>query len=90
MKTEKRYMKAGMELPNQEKIRTLREKKTFKYLGILAGDPIKHAEMKEKNLTEYLRRRKKILATNIFNGKLMKGIHAWVSPLVKYSGPFLK
>ena len=34
-----------MELPNQEKIRTLGGKETYKYLEV---DTIQHAEMKEK------------------------------------------
>ena len=38
-----------MELPNQDKIRTLGEKETDKYLGILEADTIKQVEMKEKN-----------------------------------------
>ena len=38
----------GIELPNQEKIRMLREKETYKYLGILEVDTIKQVEMKEK------------------------------------------
>ena len=32
---------ARMELPNQNKIRTLGEKETFKYLGMLEADTIK-------------------------------------------------
>ena len=36
----------GMELPNQDKIRTLRKKETYKYLGILEADTIKKVEMK--------------------------------------------
>ena len=47
-KNEKRYMTEGMELPKQEKIRTLGEKETYKYLGILEVDTIKQVEMKEK------------------------------------------
>ena len=39
-----------MELPNQNKIRTLGEKETYKYLGILEADTIKQMEMKEKKL----------------------------------------
>ena len=35
-------------LPNQEKIRTLGEKETYKYLGILKVDTINLVEMKEK------------------------------------------
>ena len=31
----------GMELPNPEKIRTLWENETYKYLGILEADTIK-------------------------------------------------
>ena len=37
-----------IELPNQEKIRMLGEKETYKYLGILERDNVKQAEMKEK------------------------------------------
>ena len=36
-----------MELPNQDKIRTLEEKETYKYLGILEADTIKQVEIKE-------------------------------------------
>ena len=32
MKSGKRYLTDGIKLPNQEKIRTLREKETYKYL----------------------------------------------------------
>ena len=49
MKSGKQQMTEGIELPNQEKIRTLGEKETYKYLGILKADAIKYAEMKEKN-----------------------------------------
>ena len=38
MKSDKRHLTDGMELPNQDKIRTLREKETYKYLGILEAD----------------------------------------------------
>ena len=44
MKSGKRHLINGMELPNQEKIRMLRKNKTCKYLGTLEA-----VEMKEKN-----------------------------------------
>ena len=47
MKSGKQQMMEGIELPNQEKIRTLEEKEIYKYLGILEADTIKHVEMKE-------------------------------------------
>ena len=37
MKSGKRHLTDGMELPNQDKIRTLGEKETYKYLGYLGG-----------------------------------------------------
>ena len=48
MKSGKRQPTDGMELPNQDKIKTLAEKETSKYLGILEADIIKQVEMKEK------------------------------------------
>ena len=50
-----------MELPNQDKIRTLGEKEKYKHLGILKADTIKQVEMKKKIQKEYLRRTRKLL-----------------------------
>ena len=47
MKSGKRHMTDGMELPNQDKIRTLRENETYKYLGILEVDAITQVQMKD-------------------------------------------
>ena len=41
MKSDKRHRAGGMELPNQDKIRTHGENETYKYLGILEADTIK-------------------------------------------------
>ena len=48
MKSGKRHLTVGMELPNQDKITMLGEKETNKYLVILETDTIKQVEMKEK------------------------------------------
>ena len=45
-KSSKRHLTDRMELPNQDKIRTLGEKETYKYLGILEADTIKQVVMK--------------------------------------------
>ena len=50
----KRQMTEGIELQNQEKMRTFGEKETYKYLGILEADTIKQVEMKEKIKKRYL------------------------------------
>ena len=59
IKSGKRHITDGMELPHQDKIRTLAENETNKYLGILEADTIKQVEMKGKIPKEYLRRTKK-------------------------------
>ena len=55
MKSGKRHMTDGWELPNQDKIRTLEENETYKYLRILVADCIKQVEMKDKIQKEYSR-----------------------------------
>ena len=48
MENGKRQITEGIELSNQEKIRTLDEKENYKYLWILEADTIKQAEMEGK------------------------------------------
>ena len=55
-------------------IRTLGEKETYKYLGILEPDIIKQVEMREKIEKEYLRRARKLLEKkNYIVGASSKG-----------------
>ena len=84
MKSGKRYLTDGIELPNQDKIRTLAENETYKYLGILEADIIKEVEMKNKIRNEYLRITRKLLEIKLNRRNLIKGINN------RYSGPFLK
>ena len=83
-------MTEGIELLNYDKIRTLGENETYKYLGILEVDTIKQVEMKDKIRKEYLRRTRKLLETKLSSRNLIKGINTWAVSLVRYSGPFLK
>ena len=64
-----------IELTNQEKIRTLGEKETYKYWRILVEDTIKQAEIQEKSLKEYLRGTIKLLETNLHGRNHIKGIN---------------
>ena len=85
MKSGKRHMIDERELPNQDKIRTLEEKETDEYLGILEADTIKQEEMKtkfQKNISGEVE--------NYPRQNLIKGINTGGVPLVRYSGPFLK
>ena len=90
IKSSKRHLTDGMELPNQDKVRTLGEKETYKYLGILEADTIKQVEMKEKIKKEYIRRTRKLLETKLCSRNLINGINTWAVSLVRYFGPFLK
>ena len=47
MKSGKRHMTAGIELPNYDKIRTLGENETYEYLGILEADTIKQVQISQ-------------------------------------------
>ena len=86
----KRHKTDGIELPNEDKIRTLEENDTYKYLGILEADTIKQVQMKDKIQKEYLGRKRKLLETKLSSRNLIKGINTWALPLVRYSWPFLK
>ena len=90
MKSGKRQLTDGMELPNHDKIRTLAENETYKYLGILVADTFKQVEMKEKIQKEYLRRTRKLLETKLSCQNLIRGKNTWAVPRVRYSEPFLK
>ena len=90
MKSGKRHLTDGIELPNQDKIRTLAENETYKYLGIFEPDTIKQIEIKNKSQKEYLRRNRKLLEIKLNSRNLIKGINTWAVPLVRYSRPFLK
>ena len=57
-----------IELPNQDKIRTLEEKETYKYLEILEADTIKQEGMKENIKKEYFRKTRKLLEANVIKG----------------------
>ena len=61
MKSGKQQLTDGMELLNQDKIKTLAENETYKYLGILKADTIKQVEMKDKIQKEYLWRTRNLL-----------------------------
>ena len=65
MKNCKWLMTEGVELPKSSNNSKLKEKETYKCLGILQADTIKQVEMKEKILKEFLRRTRKLLEAKI-------------------------
>ena len=75
MKGGKWHRTDGMELPNQDKIRTFWENETHKYLGILEADTLKQVQIKGKIQKEYLWRTRKLLKTKLTCRNLIKGIN---------------
>ena len=88
MKSGKRHITDGIELPNQDKVRTLAENETYKYLGILEADTIKQVKMKNKIPKEYLRRTRKLFETKLNSKNLIKGITTWVVSSLDTRDPF--
>ncbi len=77
MQIGKRYLTDGIELPNKDKIKSLAENETYKYLGILEADTIKQVQMKDTTRKEYLKRTRKLLETKLSSRNLIKGINTW-------------
>ena len=88
MNSGKWLLTGRIELPNQDKIRTLGEKENYKYLAILEADTIKQVEMKDKIQNEYLRRTRKLHETKLSSRKLIKGINTWAVLSLNIRDPF--
>ena len=78
----------GIELPSGQTIPEV-EDGGYKYLGILEVDCILHQEMKAKVKTEYIRRVKKLLASNLSGKNLITAINTWAIPVIRYGAGIL-
>ena len=78
----------GIQLPNQENVRTLGEKENYRYLGILEANNFKQTKTKEKVRKEYLRRTRKHLESKFCSRYTIKVIHIQAVPLENNLDPF--
>ena len=76
----------GMELPNQESMKTLGEKVNYKYWGILEVNTFKQTEMR-KNTPEG---RESFSKPKLCCRNFIKGINTSAVLLARYSGTFFK
>jgi len=75
------------ELPNGDKIETLcNEKNVDKYLGILQLNEIKHNQMKTELQSEYRKRVRAILKTQLSGKNKIAAINSLAIPVIRYSG----
>ena len=84
MKQGKMVVNEGIDLPNGETIKSLEEGESYKYLGVLQCDVVKHAEMKEKLKQEYYRRIRKILKSKLNGGNTISAINSRAVSIIRY------
>ena len=77
----------GIASLNKATIKRLKEGDSYKHLGVIQADGMKHHEMKEKVKTEYYRR--KIIETKLNGGNILTGINTWAISLPRCSAAFL-
>ena len=75
----------GIQLPDNKRMRSVNESgESYKYLGILEADDIKHQEMKKLIPKEYYRRVRKILQSKLNGGNIVKAVNLRAVSIVRY------
>ena len=75
----------GIQLPDNKWMRSLSESgESYKYLGILEADDIKHQEMKQLIQKEYYRHVRKILKSKLNGGNIVKAVNLRAVSIVHY------
>ena len=75
----------GINLPNNNNIRGLNLEESYKYLGILQADDIKHVQVKKKAASEYTKRARKVLKSKLNGGNSIRAINSWAVPVIRYT-----
>ena len=76
------------ELPDGNVIKSLQERKSYKYLGILEADKFLEEKMKSNVSKEYIRMLRKVFKSKLNGGNLVCGVNAWALSLLRYSAAF--
>ena len=85
MKSGKRETTKGIQLSNQESIKTLGEKEKLLIVWNIGSGHYKRKIKKKKIRKQYIRRTKKLLKTKICIRNLIKRIYVRAVFLIKYS-----
>ena len=78
----------GIELPDGRRMKDV-DLVGYKYLGILQMDGTLNREMKVKVKSEYIRRVKKLVNSNLNGGNLVIGMNSWAVGIVRYGAGIL-
>ena len=79
----------GIQLPDGEVIKLLREGESYKYLRILEADKFLEEKMKLNVLKEYIGRLRKVLKSKLNGGNLFCRVNNWAVLLLRHSTAFL-
>ena len=80
----------GIMLPDENRIKSMNEDCSYKYLGVLESDQVKQKEMKEKLRNEYKRRVRKVLQSKLNGRNMVQAINTWAVSSLRYSAPFIE
>ena len=78
----------GIELPDGKCMREV-NLAGYKYLGVLQLDSIMNKKMKDKVKSEYIRRVKKLLRSQLNGGNAIAGMNAWAVGIIRYGAGVL-
>lgn len=68
-------------MPNSQTTRSHHDE-TYKCLGILQLDSLKHRQAKHVIYKEYIQRVRKLQETTLNAGNTIKAIHSWATPVI--------
>ena len=89
MKKGKMTKSDGIALLNKTTMKGLKEDYSYKNLGVIQADGLKHHEIKEKVKTEYYKQVREILETKLNGGNITTGTNTWTISLLRNSDAFL-
>ena len=78
----------GIELTDGKRMREV-NLDGYKYLGVLELESIMNREMKEKVKSEYIRRIKKLLRSQLNRANVIAGMNAWAVGIIRYGAGVL-
>ena len=76
-------------MPDGKVIKSLQDRESYKYLGILEADKFLEEKMKLNVSKEYIRRIRKVLKSNLNGGNLVRGVNTCAVSLLKCLAAFV-
>ena len=90
MKRGKVVRREGIDMPDGNIMKCVEEGNGYKYLGILEANGIKHNEMKDKVIKEYVRRLRTILKSKLNGGNIISAITSRAVSIIRYGAGIIE